>query len=99
VGAVRRYTKRKIKMLLRESGFSVKRMSYWNMFLFPLFLTAALIDRMIDDSSRGLSKMDKEINPLMNKMLTVLLHLESWMMRFIDLPLGASIVAVGYKEG
>jgi ubiquinone/menaquinone biosynthesis C-methylase UbiE len=99
VGAVRRYTKRVMKVLLRESGFFVKRISYWNMFLFPIFFAVALIDRVMDDSSRGLSKMDKDINPLVNKMFTVLLDLESRMMSFIDLPLGASIVAVGYKEG
>jgi hypothetical protein len=98
VGAVRRYTKNKLKKILRGSGFYVKRISYWNMFLFPLFLTVALLDRTLDDRSRGLSTMDKESHPFINRVFNMLLCFESWLIGFIELPFGASIVAVCSKE-
>lgn len=98
VGAVRRYTKKTLNALLKESGFVVKKISYWNMFLFPLFLTAALIDKIVDDDSRSVSTMDHEINPLLNFIFTGLLYIETWIMRYISLPIGASIVAVGQKR-
>lgn len=98
VGGTRRYLLKELRGLLEGAGFAVLKISYWNMFLFPLFYAAKLLDSFLTDTGRGLSDMDKPLPKPFNWLFTRLLYAESALMRFFRLPFGTSIIAVAKKE-
>jgi|SRR3989344_4230635 len=92
----RRYTKKQLKMIFEEAGFSIKKISYWNFFLFlPVFLL-----RKISSSS---DKKDKKDNlqssyPFFNNLLVNTLKFENFLLRFINFPFGVSAFIIAEKR-
>lgn len=94
---VRRYTRAELTRKLREAGFQVRRASYCITFL--LLPLVALI------RFRWLFKGDKKIMmavvPLpkpLNALLVGVLRLEAWLLRYMDLPFGVSVVCLAKKR-
>lgn len=91
---VRRYRRIQIAAKLKKAGFQVGRATYFNTFLFaPIasirFLVRALNVKMkSENSSFG----------FMNKLLYFVFHLESKLLRVMDLPFGISILLVARKK-
>jgi len=92
---VRRYTKKSLRKTLEESGYSVERLSYFNSLLFPL----ALIQRL------GMRFLNKKLSShlstppgIVNWLFQVVFSQEAWILRFIDMPVGLSIIAVVKKN-
>lgn len=98
VGTIRRYRKNQIKAIMETAGFKVIKLSYWNMFLFPLFLFAKLLDNLSSSSTTGLANMEMPLPGFVNKILQRVLLLEIKILKFLNLPFGASLIAVGVKE-
>jgi len=88
---VRRYTKVGLKKILEDSGYKVERISYFNSILFPL----ALIQRL------GMRLLNRKLNThlstpptIVNWLFKVIFAKEAWILKYTNLPVGLSIIAV-----
>jgi SAM-dependent methyltransferase len=91
----RRYTRREVGSLLRQSGFLIERLSCANMILLP----AAALKKTVEwFFPPHLPESDLALNPgTFNGLLCNLLSLEApWVAR-AGLPAGLSVIAVGRK--
>jgi len=89
-----RYHRAELKRLLEASGLEVLRLSYCNSLLFPLLLARRSLDRLL---SRHGSDVEFLPAPL-EWAFRHLLFLEAFLIRMgLDLPVGASLVALARK--
>ena len=87
----RRYTRTRLERLLGQTGFKIERLTYWNMFLFPVIA-------LVRWASRGKSHSDlSPPAPATNKMLASLLNFEIALNRRLALPFGTSLFAIARK--
>ena len=104
---IRRYTAKELGHKLEETGFRVRRMSYNNSFVFPM--AAALIwlrrksDRQPALASHHLSQDEYQVEmepapPLVNTILTGVGWLEAQVLRWINLPVGTSLIAIAERK-
>jgi SAM-dependent methyltransferase len=94
----RRYTTSSIAEKLRSVGFKVRRVTYWNMFLFPLVLAVRLASRLRGRHEHDLARSDIKVpSPPINALLTALLRVEHWLLRRVNLPFGSSVSVVAVK--
>ncbi len=92
----RRYQRSDLKTLLSKNNFLIKKISYWNFFLF--FPT--LIIRKITQNKKKNIKINSQlyaINPIVNFFLKTLLHIENWLLKYIEFPFGVSVFAICEK--
>jgi SAM-dependent methyltransferase len=91
----RRYTRAQVSLRLRESGFSVEKISYANCLLFP----AAVVKKLME----GLFPPVEDQSDLMigfgpfNGLLATVLSAEGPLISRWGLPFGLSIIALGRK--
>ena len=95
---VRRYSRRTLEQLVRAAGFTVVRLTYTNLTLFFPLLTVRLVHRWRGlaaetDAKREISVPSAPINAL----LTGLLRLESIWLRYVDNPVGTSLLCLAQK--
>ena len=92
----RRYSKKRLIDLISKANFKIEKSSYWN---FILFLPTALIKIINHYLSKGKNKSDQlfEVNPMLNKFLTLVLKLENLLIEKINLPIGISVFVVARK--
>lgn len=95
---VRRYSRTSLEKLLSKAGFSIERLTYTNAVLYPAMALARAVQRR-----RGLSSEeagDHEISvpaaPI-NMALTLALRTEALWLRFIDNPVGSSLLCLATK--
>jgi SAM-dependent methyltransferase len=102
----RRYTAGELKWKLGQAGFKVRRVSYNNFFIFPMAASLLLLRRFTDSkkelASHHVSTEEYQVemepaSPLVNRILTVVGQVEAKLIRYIDLPFGTSLIAVGQK--
>ena len=91
----RRYTRRSLEKILRESGFTIEYLSYYNFFLFPLVLVMRLIGNLT-----GASAGSDETIPAgpLNVLLEKIFAAERYLMPSIHFPFGISLIAVARKH-
>lgn len=95
VYTARRFTQREVCDLLRANGFQVRRISYWNTFLFPLIW---LVRRFgISKSGRDF-RGGKRPSALLNGMLDFIMQVEFRLFQRLRLPFGVSISCVASKD-
>jgi len=88
---VRRYTIQAMKPRIEKSGFSIVRISYMNMSLFPvIYLWRKL--RLHQNGSDL-----KAISPPLNRCLTWLFMSEAHLLKYYNLPFGSSIICLAKK--
>lgn len=94
-GHKRRYTKKEIKNKLKQIGFDILKLSYFNFFLFfPI-----LIVRRVISLVNYRRKSENELNcPLMNSLFKILFSFEILLSKYISLPLGVSILCAAQKR-
>lgn len=91
----RRYTKKLVKELLEESGFTVEHLSYANTLLFPLVVMKRLSERIFPPKD---NRSDLALNAgAFNSILKHILGSEAPIAAYIGLPYGLSVIAVGRK--
>ncbi len=104
---VRRYTAGELKQKLAQTGFTVKRVSYNNFFIFPLAALLISLRRMTKAktqlASHHLAEDEYQVemepaSPLVNTVLTFVGRVEAGLIRYINLPFGTSLIAVGQKK-
>jgi SAM-dependent methyltransferase len=105
---VRRYTAGEIKQKLSQTGFKVKRVTYNNFFVFPMAAALILLRRSSDAepelASHHLDEEEYQVemepaSPPVNAVLTVVGQVEAALIRWVNLPVGTSLIAVGQKPG
>jgi SAM-dependent methyltransferase len=102
----RRYTASELKEKLAQTGFKVCRLSYNNFFIFPLAASLLLLRRSTDSkkelASHHISTEEYQVelepaHPLVNSVLTRVGQVEAQLIRYVNLPVGTSLIAVAQK--
>jgi len=96
-GARRRYTTRELRRQVEAAGLQVKRLSYANAFLFPAVLAVRLWKRLRPSSGGGGS----DLRPLpsgLNRLLAGIYTAEARLLRWVDYPVGVSVVCLAIKS-
>ena len=90
-----RYTRGEIKARLKRSGFTPLRLSYANMFLFPVVVAKRLSERLFSPNQTG---SDLTLDPgSMNGVLRSILSAEAPLVSAVGLPFGLTVVALARK--
>lgn len=93
----RRYTKKGLERVLRETGFEIERITYFNSILFPVILVARLIGNMLPvrhSPSGDVSMPGRAANAL----LTKLFGSERYLLRKANFPVGVSVLAIAKRK-
>jgi SAM-dependent methyltransferase len=105
---VRRYTATDIKQKLTQAGFKVRRVTYNNFFVFPMAAALILLRRFAkaepELASHHLDEDEYQVemepaSPPVNAVLTMVGQVEAALIRWVNLPIGTSLIAVGQKPG
>lgn len=97
----RRYEKGELKRKIEKSGFKIKKLSYFNFFLFPLFLVwhlARLVKRKIIRGDKARSTLSIGLPSLINKFFALLFSQEARFLPAINFPFGLSLICLAQKE-
>ena len=94
----RRYDKRMMRAGLERAGFRVDRLTYTNCLLFPLMLPVRVFQRAM-----GLPTLEETSNDLelpiapVNVAFSGVLAAEAALVRYLDMPVGSSLLALATK--
>jgi SAM-dependent methyltransferase len=89
-----RYTRRELVALLEVCGVEVLRTTYCNFFLFPLLIARRTLDRVL-----GRHGSDVQFLPApLERAFRAILEIEARLVRWLPLPFGTSVVALGRKR-
>ena len=100
-GHKRRYGRKELVAKLERNGFIIKKNSYYIFFLFPLILSIRTVNNILRrDAAEANIRASIELKtiPLVNKIFLELLRMENWLMRYINLPFGASLLVLAEKK-
>ena len=90
----RRYSKRSLVRVIERRGFSIERISYWNLSLFfPVFFMRIANRLMKREAASGGDDLIR-VNTALDYMLKGILLLENRILRHINLPMGVSLFAI-----
>lgn len=90
----RRYRKNELVRVIRAAGLEPVQVSYYNFFLFPPIALVRLISKMI--GLEETSDFDKTPG-ILNGLLGWMFGFERFLLRFVSLPFGVSLIAVARK--
>lgn len=92
VMAKKRFTKTNLNELVEKSGFRIKKSTYVFCSTFPFFV----VDRLIQKTHKSTKKL--QLPPtLINFLLIKILACEAYLSRYINLPIGSSILISATK--
>ena len=97
----RRYSKVELTVKLERNGFAIKAISYYMFFLFPFMLAIRLITNALwrNRARRDRrSRIELKTIPVLNSIFLRLLRVEGWLMRYVNLPVGSSLVVLAEKK-
>lgn len=93
----RRYTLKELREKITASGFSIKKISYFNTMLFPVVFLSRFL---VLPKKRMEPKSDFKIYPqMLNAALKNLFLLEKYLLRIMSFPFGVSLICIARKEG
>ncbi len=96
----RRYVARELRNKVEKVGFTVKKMTYFDTFLFPFFVlvrTGHRVSKMINSSYKPHS--DLKMRPLViNYLLKTIFSLEDQFLKELNFSYGASLLCVAKKN-
>jgi SAM-dependent methyltransferase len=99
VGHGRRFTKKELNTLLEKHNFKIVNSSYWGFLLFFLLFIKRKIIEPLFSKNNSEFKSDLAQTPIIDNILGFSLKIESWLLQFCNIPLGASIVILAKKVG
>jgi SAM-dependent methyltransferase len=94
---LRRYTRARLRARLEAAGLRVERMSFTNCSTFPLTLAVRVFDRW---SGRAAKPSDADLqvpSAPVNAILDLALAAEAQVMRFMNLPIGTSLLCLARR--
>ena len=89
----RRYTKAGLQGIISQDGFKIKKLSYFNSFLFPIILAVRLWNKMLKKKHDDLVQP----SPLVNYLLTKIFAIERFFIGRFSFPVGVSLFAVAKR--
>jgi len=92
----RRYSFNQILRLVRSAGFEVQKSSYAISFVFLPIVIFRLLQRIFKKSDKPKTHLIR-LPYTANKLLILLLYLEAFIIKFVKLPFGVSIICVARK--
>jgi hypothetical protein len=92
VMTARRFRKPEIRRLLSKANFTIRRLTYWTTFLFPL----AVMARTLGGSRMGRDFETTEVT-FQRRMFAQIMTLELGLLRKISLPFGVALLAIARK--
>lgn len=104
----RRYTARELREKLEQTGFRLRRMTYNNFLVFPMAALLILLRRGAEQEPELASPhFDDEAYqvemepapPLLNTILSGVTWTEAQALRWLNLPVGTSIICIAEKAG
>lgn len=93
----RRYTKASLSGILAPAGFRMRRICYMNFLLSPVSIPWRFIQKW---TGGGNASGHSDVSPApgwVNAIFGALYSIEAWLIRYINLPIGTSIIAVAQK--
>jgi SAM-dependent methyltransferase len=103
---VRRYSAGELKQKLEQTGFTVRRLTFNNFFVFPLAAALILLRRGAESepelASHHLDEEEYQVemepaSPPVNAVLTIVGKIEAALIKYVNLPIGTSLIAVAQK--
>jgi ubiquinone/menaquinone biosynthesis C-methylase UbiE len=92
VMTARRFRKPEIRQLLSKANFTIRRLTYWTTFLFPL----AVMARTLGGSRMGRDFETTEVT-FRRRMFAQIMTLELGLLRKVSLPFGVALLGVARK--
>ncbi len=89
--ARKRYYLSELVKLLEKQGFIVAKRTYIFFFVFPIFFVSRLLNKIIPFSTVG------HISPLINSLLIQMCTLEAAMLKYVQFPIGSSVLIKAIK--
>jgi SAM-dependent methyltransferase len=95
---IRRYDAGQLRRMLINHGFLIQRVTYGNMLLFPFMVAYRSIQRVIGFNwdNDFLTELMIPPEPI-NGILVGILRLEACLVRFMNLPVGGTVIAVARR--
>lgn len=90
----RRYTLAELNKKLVQAGFKVEKITYFNTLLFPVVFVVRMLNNLLKRD--GASDVDMPSLPL-NFVLKKIFGIEKYLLRYVNLPFGVSVLAVVKK--
>jgi SAM-dependent methyltransferase len=98
-GELRRSTRPRLRSVLERAGFDVTRISYTNFTLLPIMLPVRLSQRLFGCSTPEERGTDLSVPPQpLNQLLSAVVSVEAVALRFMDMPIGSSLLALATKR-
>jgi ubiquinone/menaquinone biosynthesis C-methylase UbiE len=95
---VRRMRRSTLRRALERAGFRIDRLTYTNFSLMPLVVPVRLSQRLMGLSTPEETGIDIVIPPApVNAALSTLVTLEAEALRYIDMPIGSSLLALASR--
>jgi hypothetical protein len=93
----RRYVKQELRKIVENSGYQIHKLSYFNTILSPLIILRRFLDRNL--KVQEYLRNDDEIpNKFVNTILKFVFGLEKYMLPYVSMPFGISILCVAKKR-
>jgi SAM-dependent methyltransferase len=98
---VRRYSRGRLRQILKDAGFEVLRITHTNAILFPVVFLVRLVQRLgglpvSDEVDSAASEIRIPPAPI-NALLGALLRIEAAVVRRVNLPFGSSIICLARR--
>lgn len=94
-GEVRRYSRPDLRRRLESAGFRIERISYTNLVILPIVAAVRIAQRAAGHQE---SQQEISVPPApVNAVLSGLLAIEAGMFRFVNIPIGTSLLAVAAR--
>ena len=81
---------------LKNAGFKIKKITYFNTFLYPIVFIFRKMDNLLNKNRAAKTNLEKT-NAAVNFILYNILALEGFLIKFFDMPFGVSIFVIAEK--
>ena len=95
----RRYNKEELTKKIEDAGFEIIRISYFMTLLFPFIYVSRLRYKNIKDSDKNANSFNElSINHFLNILFYSIFNIESYLIKYINLPFGSSLICLARKR-
>jgi SAM-dependent methyltransferase len=92
----KRYRRKQIKQLMENNGFGIVKLTYCVSLLFPLALVKRIIGNLFPAGDEEHNEL-KMPAPWINKLFLFVIRIENFMLRYISMPFGLSVMVLAKK--
>jgi SAM-dependent methyltransferase len=92
----KRYTKKQIKFLLKNNGFEIVQSTYCVSLLFPIALIKRIVDKLTPAKDTEHNEVEMPVK-IVNQFFLFIMRMENFLLRYISLPFGLSVLVLAKK--